>query len=132
VESINLCVSSLSSFGDAVPLFFKGLEIVMHVLLKLTDRLSAEGVRYRLALATVLCSVPSIEKAPLDGDKCIIVFALRYIRTCILYISKIHVPLQETISMAVDLLDCLVVGHRNMMRLNSHQLAVLLVGCING
>ena len=47
----------------------------MHVWLELTNALRTEGVRYNLALASMLCTVAGIEKTTLDGDEGIVVLA---------------------------------------------------------
>jgi len=47
---------------------------MVHVWLELTNTLRAEGVRYYLALASMLCTVTGIEKTTLDGDEGIVVF----------------------------------------------------------
>lgn len=74
VQGIHLCVTARRLLGHTVPLLHQHLQIGVHVLLELADRLGAEGVGNRLALAGVLGAVARVEEAALDRDECIVVF----------------------------------------------------------
>lgn len=58
---------------DSVPLPHKFGEVVIHVRFKLSYVLGGEGVRDGFPLASVLCSIASVEKTSLDGDEGIVV-----------------------------------------------------------
>ena len=66
--SILLCELALR-----VPLRCQLLEVVVDVLLELTDGLRGERMRHGLALTGVFGTVAGIEKATMDGDEGIVV-----------------------------------------------------------
>lgn len=52
--------------GESVPLLDKLLEVVVHVLLELADRLGTEGVRDGLPLTSVFGTVTCVEEPALN------------------------------------------------------------------
>ena len=62
------------------------MQVVGHVLFELTNTFLAERMRHCLAFACMLCSIPRIEEATLDGDEGIVVVAI-----LITGVSSVHV-----------------------------------------
>lgn len=56
-----------------IPLFDELFQVVMHIPLKLADRLGAEGVRHGFPLPSMLRSISSVEESTLDAYEGIIV-----------------------------------------------------------
>lgn len=73
VQAVHPVEAAVYLFAELVPLLNKHLQIVVHVLLELTNALRTECVRDSLALASVLSTVPGVEKTALDRHKSIVV-----------------------------------------------------------
>lgn len=104
----------------------------MDVGLELGNRLDRESMRDDLALAGVLSAVARVEQTPLDTDKGIVevpkgVLVLHAIPYC----AKRNPRFQETIAMAINGLDSIIVEDADMVWLDTHDWAKLLVQLVN-
>lgn len=116
LESVEFGVLALAGLlVDLVPSLGQQLEVVVHVLLELANRLGAEGVGDGLALAGVFMSISGVEQAALDGNKGIVVFRL-----------------EEAGAVAVDDGNGIGIGNGDVVGLHTDELAELLVQVIDG
>jgi hypothetical protein len=80
----------------------------------------------------MLDSIPGVEKTRNDGDEDIVVFTRQISDQCFTAAVLLFRPFQESIPVSVDGIDSLRVKDRNMVWLNSDQLAMLLVCLVDG
>ena len=66
MQRIELIISTVGLLAPPIPLRYKLLEVVVDVLLKLTNTLCAEGMRNRLAFASVFSAISCIEETPFE------------------------------------------------------------------
>lgn len=76
MQCIHGIVVALCTLCPRIPLLLQLLEVVVNVLLELTNGFRGEGVGNSLALAGVLSAVAGIEEAAADGNESVIVFAV--------------------------------------------------------
>lgn len=102
----------------------------MHVDFELKDALGGEGMRDRLSLSCMFRSVSGIEETSFDGDEHIVEITARQI-SCGTSRNSEDLRLQEAIPVTVDVLNCRLVCHADMIRLNPDELSILLVCRVN-
>jgi hypothetical protein len=66
VQAVHAVEAAASLLAELVPLGGEHLEVVVHVLLKLTNALGTESVRDSLALASVLSTISGVEETTLN------------------------------------------------------------------
>lgn len=65
------------------------LQVAGHILLELADALRAKGVGDHFAFAGVFGAVACVEEASLNGDKCVVIVAVKT-RFCELLLMRIR------------------------------------------
>jgi hypothetical protein len=103
VQAVHTVVAVASLLAELVPLGGEHLEVVVHILLKLTNALRAKGVRDGLALASVLGAVSCVEETALDRHKSVIVLTLTLL-ACSDHDCQcgVSIRFEESSSVAVD------------------------------
>lgn len=118
--------------GQVGPFASEQLEIAVDVLLELADGFGAEGVGDDLALASMFGSVTGVEETSSDRDEGVIVVTEIELESCCKkWTLELGLPLQKSIAMSIDGLNGIDVGDGDMIGLDPHHLAKLLVQFID-
>ena len=89
MQRVKLIVSTICLFAPVVPLRCQLLEIVVDILLELSNVLSTERMRDSLSLSGMLIAVSSIEEATLDRDEGIVVVTVERWLACVFNALKV-------------------------------------------
>ena len=76
MQTIHLFPPSTSLLRQPIPLLHQLLQIVCHILLKMTNALCAESMRDGFSLPSVFGAITGVEETTLNGDEGVVVVAV--------------------------------------------------------